>query len=115
MNPAEKEEFEKAFDEMLSHFKEFSEINNSNTAVNNMRRKTNTQLEMELKGFSVFYTNKFLENREQEIIKRVVEELEDKIFCAYDTHSFLKNIDGTQYLNENMLFDLLSSIEDTNK
>lgn len=39
------------FDELLSHFKQISETNNPNTALNNVRRRPNSELEQEIKAF----------------------------------------------------------------
>jgi len=42
---------------------------------------------------------------------RLVGEIKHEIFCAYGIHSFLTNINDTQYLNEDMLFQILSSLD----
>ena len=41
--------------------------------------------------------------------ERIMREITREIFRAYDIHSFLINIDGTQYLNAEMLFHILAS------
>jgi len=43
--------------------------------------------------------------------KRVVMEMRHIIFRTDDKHSFLKNINGTQYLNKNILFQILFSTD----
>ena len=68
MNKEELKQFDREFDELLSHFKQVSEINNSNTSVNHMRRRTNTELELELKSLFITHTNQLLEKRNKEVI-----------------------------------------------
>jgi len=52
------------FDELLSHFKNSKEL--PNTAVNELRRKTNTQLENEIKAFlTTKITQALAEERER--------------------------------------------------
>ncbi len=61
----------KDFEEMLGHYKQVSETKSQNTALNNVRRKPNTELEKEIVWF--------ISHVEEQTLKRAVSETGNQI------------------------------------